>query len=117
MKTNQIKQKSRKMEIFKFLQKKIATVGFIPNKQQKNYEKSKRGQIIYIIVCGLNTIVFLFYIFLVANDIEEYMNAIFLLTAVITVTIAFTNLMFRNNDIFNVIEFCAKEQTESTYTY
>lgn len=53
------------------------------------------------------------YVMFEAQDIEEYMEAIFSLTAVLGLEVAYINLIFKNDQLFNVFELVSKELTTS----
>lgn len=101
------------MKIFQRIQRILATMGFTANQQQSNHGKSNFRQMAFVAVCAVNAILLVFYISLEANTIDEYMDAIFSLTVVVGIMMAFISLIFKNDDIFTNIEFCEKTLTES----
>lgn len=96
------------MKTVQTVKKIMAVMGLSPNHRGFNSR-----QIIFVIVCAVNVILLVFYIFLVANTIDEYIDAMFSFTVLVGITIAFISLTFKNDEIFTVIKFCEKELTES----
>lgn len=101
------------MIILKTLRKKLVTAGFTPNQQQNDHQKWNLRQIIFVALCVVNIIVVSVQIFLVTNEIDEYIDAIVSLTCVTGITIAYVSFIFKNEEIFNIIEICAKEVNNS----
>lgn len=102
-----------KLKIFQTTQKCLAVIGFAPNQQQNDRNRRFNSkQIIIVTVCTLSTIDFMLYVLLVANDIEDRMDAIYSLTAVAGATIAFVSIIFRIDELFNFIELIEIELTD-----
>lgn len=101
------------MEVFKALRKKLVTVGFTPNQQQNYHSNWNLRQIIFVAVCVVNIIVVSVQIFLVANAIDEYIDAIVSLTCVVGITIAYISLIFKSDEILKTIGICTKEVNDS----
>lgn len=106
-----------KLKIFQCIQQILAAMGFAPNQQQNNRLNLNYRQIIFVIVCGMNVTFLSSYIFLEANDIEEYMDAIFSLIIMVTIAIAFISIIFKNDQLFNYIECVTKELTDRKCTH
>lgn len=100
-----------KLKVFQQIQRILAVMGFAPNQQQNGRNLNYR-QMIFVIVCVLNVTFLTSYIFLEATDIEEYMDAIFSLIVMVTIAVAFTSIIFKNDQLFNYIECLAKELTD-----
>lgn len=111
------KEKKMKLKVFQQIQQILAVMGFAPNQQQNNRLNLNYRQIIFVFVCGTNVTFLSSYIFLVANDIEEYMDAIFSLIVLVTIAIAFISIIFKNDQLFNYIECLTKELTDSKYSH
>lgn len=102
------------MKLFQTVQKILASMGFTPNQQRENVHREFNfRQNIFVVILAINAILLVFYIFLVANALDEYMDAIFSLTVVIGTEMAFISLICKNDDIFINIEFLEKQITES----
>lgn len=72
---------------------------------------------VFVFVCTINALLLVFYIFLVANTIAEYMDAIFSLTVLVGVEMVFISFIFKNDDIFTGFDFCERILTESKCDY
>lgn len=102
-----------KLKTFRTIQKVLAMMGFTPNQQQSNHCKLNSRQIIFVVVCAINVTFLSSYIVRVANSIDEYMDAIFSLIILVTVAIAFISIIFKNDKLFNYIEFITNLLTDS----
>lgn len=99
-----------KMKIFQTVQNNMAAMGFASIQQQNNHHRQMSfGPIIDVILCSIDAISVGVYIFREANGIEEYMVTIFTFTVLVAIAISFVSIIFKNDKIFNAIEFCANE--------
>lgn len=98
-----------KLKILQTCQKHLSAMGFIPNQQQNNHRQLNSVHIFTVAVYSINIICMSSYIFFVANDIDEYMDSILALTAVVCITIALISLIPINDQLFINIELCANE--------
>lgn len=91
-------------------------MGFTPNQQQNNLNRQLSStQIIFVSVCTLSAIDLTIYIFLVVNNVEDCMDAIFPLTALVGITSAFVSNIFKSDELFNFIEQIEFELTDRKY--
>lgn len=104
-----------KMKIHKTTKKNLATMGFTPNQQQNDHRKINSRQILFVVVSTINFILQIFYICFLAYGIEERMDAIFSLTVIGAITIAYISMMFKIDKIFIDIQSFEKEINESKY--
>lgn len=105
---------SKEMKIFQTLLKNIATIGFTPNQQrQTKYRKVSRSQIIMITIFCINIGTLCVFFFYEANGIEQYMDVIYEFTVTFGIFIAFLSIIFKVDDIFNILELTEKEIAES----
>lgn len=103
------------MKVFQCIQQILAVIGFAPNQQQNNQLNLNYRQIIFVVVCVMNVTFLSSYIFLEADDVEEYMDAIFSLIVMVTIAIAFTSIIFKNDQLFNYIECVTRELTKRRF--
>lgn len=101
------------MEIFRKIQKILAAMGFTRNQQPTSHGKLNFRQAVFVAVCAINIILLVFYIFFVTKTIDENMDAIFSLTVLVGIMIAFVSLIFKNDDLFTDIECCGETLSES----
>ena len=98
------------MKVFQIIQKNFATMGFIPKEQQnRNRRLLKCIQIVYVIKYSIDTIFVGTYIFLEAESIDEYMESIFILAALVAVFCCFLSIIFKNDLLFDTIELTESE--------
>lgn len=102
-----------KMKIFQVVMENFAAMGFTPNQQQNSVRRVNRGQIIDILFCVIDAVLVGLYIVFEANGIEEFMESIFSLTVVAGVTIAYTSIIFKNDEIFNIVKCFENELINS----
>lgn len=100
---------SEEMKIFQEIQQNLAVMGITPNQQQSDHLKLNFRQIVFVVVCAINVTLLSSYAFLVANGIEEYMDVIFSLIVLVTITIAFISIIFMSDKGFDVIRLLEKE--------
>lgn len=101
------------MKIYQILQRNLAVMGFTPIQQQNNNWKISYGQIIDIVLYSIEAIFIGRYTFYEASGIEDYMKSIFLFAVLFAITIAYISIIFKNDKIFNTIEFFEQELNHS----
>lgn len=100
------------LKTFQRIKMFLGLMGFTPNQRQNNPDRRlNSAQIIFVVVCTINSILLTSYIFFVANDIEDYTDAIFSLTVVVAVAMAFVSIILKSDDLFDVIELNENEMT------
>lgn len=97
------------MKIFQTIQKTLSAMGFAPNQQKNNHRKANITQIVDVIFCSNDVILIGLYILREANSIETYMDSIFTFTAVVGITISYMHIVFKNDKVFDTIEFCENQ--------
>lgn len=103
----------REMELFQTLQKNMATIGFTPNQPENDfYRKLSTFQLFVIAAFLIDVGTVCVYFFYEAKGIEEYMDAILEFLVSVTILVAFVSLIFKNNDIFDILERTGKELTD-----
>lgn len=108
------RKRNRKMKIAQTILKNMAAMGFTPNQQQQNNgRKLSFFQIIVVIILFIGIGTLFIFSFYEANNIEEYMDVIFELSAEVELFIIFLSFILKNDDVLNVIERTAKEITDS----
>lgn len=110
---NNSKEKS-KIKIYEKIKENMAAMGFTPNQQTQNSDwKLSRFQIIVITILSIDVGTLCVFLFYEASGIEEYMDAIFELTTEVGMFSSFISLIFKNDDIFVILETTTNELTES----
>lgn len=108
--------KSKELKIFQTLQKNIAAIGFAANMQkQTKYRKISRYQSIMITILSMDLSTLCVFFYHEANGIEKYMDVIYQFTAGSGIFISFVSIIFRNDDIFNMLEHTQNELNDSKY--
>lgn len=105
------------MKVFKLSEKHLAVMGFTPNQQINNRPEWNFRQIIGVVTYAFYIILYGVYIIFEANSLDEYMDSIFLLNAIVAVMICFINIIFKNDKLFEMIEQFGNEFTVSTYSF
>lgn len=100
------------MKIFQGIQKKLAIIGFSPNQQQNNSRIFGVLQSLEIAIGVLCTGLIVLYFLRIANSKEEYMYSGFVLTIAIVISLCQSSLKFKNDKMFNMIDFGEKLVTE-----
>lgn len=101
------------MEIFQTLENNMVAMGFEPNQQQNNNRKLSPIQIIVFTILAIDVVSLSVFYFYEAKGLEEHANLIFGLIVDIGTCICFTNIILRNDDIFNMIETVTQELSDS----
>lgn len=101
------------MKCFQTIQEKIAMMGLIRKQHPNNRPQWNPRQLFCTAFYVGDTMTMGAYVMFEAQDIEEYMEAIFSLTAVLGLEVAYINLIFKNDQLFNVFELVSKELTTS----
>lgn len=96
------------IKIFQNLQKDLAAVGIISNKQRNIHWRSTFCQVVigFVEVIKLGV-----YIFCEASTADEYIDSIFPFIVLFGITICSMNTISSNDQIFATIEFCAKQMS------
>lgn len=102
------------MKLFETIQKNMAAMGFTQNPHQTNFYQNLTTQHVCVITLILID-VFLHGVpfFYVVNDIDEYIDLIFELTVEIGILVVYFSIIFKYDDLCDVVERCATEMTES----
>lgn len=88
-------------------------MGFTPNQQQNNPNRQLNStQIISVVVFAMSAVFVAVSIFRGNKDTEDFISAIFSLTFVVDVMIAFVSIIFKSGDLFDFIELFEKELTD-----
>lgn len=106
-----------KIKTFQTVQKNVAVMGFIPNRQHNNHRQLSSGQIVSVALCSISTILLFLHLICVANSIEEYMLSIFELTISFTISTAYINFIFKTDKLYKCIEHCEKELNISKWHF
>lgn len=101
------------MKCFQSLQKNIGTMGLTPCQQQNSHPQWNPRQIFCSVKYLIDTMAMAAYILIEADSIEEYMESIFSLTAVVGIEVAYISFIFKNDKLFNVFELVSLELTIS----
>lgn len=101
------------MKCFKSIQKNISALGLVPNPQPNNQPLWNSRQILCTAIHIADTIGMTSYIVFEAEEIDEYMEAIYSLTAVISMEVAYFGFVYKNDKLFNFFEIFSKEITTS----
>lgn len=104
-----------KMKIFQVVQKNLAVLGFIPNQRQHNHWHWNWRAIFGVVKCTADTITIGVYVFTRAESIEEYMDSVFVLTVLISITMSYISIIFRNDILFKMIETGENEANFSEF--
>lgn len=91
----------------------MAVLGFIPNQQQNNRWALNGRQKVSLVWHIIGAAANIAFILVEANSIEEFMYAIFVAIISSGCVIGFICIIYKNDEIFYVIEDCEKELTTS----
>lgn len=109
---NQIEPKE--MKIDQTIRKNLGAMGFAPNRQQQTkYPKISRYQGITIALIFMELSKISVSFFHEASDVKEYMDATFVFIVAFGIFFSYISIIFRNDDLFNVIELAEKEIIDS----
>lgn len=92
------------MKIFQVLKKNLAVFGFIPNQQQNNHWKLNVRQKVSLIWHFITLFSYIVFILVDASGIEDNVSAISASTLGTAVFMSFISIIYKNDEIFNVIE-------------
>lgn len=100
------------IKILQIVQRRLRQMGFYPKQQQntgKVFGKRQSWEIAYAVVC--TSLVGLFPFFGAKNR-EDYLYAVFILSAAIGITVSLISLTTKNDKIFDAIEMGEKLLTD-----
>lgn len=108
---DKVKKKKPKLpiRILRTVKEKMAVMGIIVNQQTNNLWQINRKQRILLICCFIILNLFIAFALDEANDTEEYLITVFLITSVVITVIGFISIIYRKDKVFNVIENYEKE--------
>lgn len=101
------------MIIFQTIRKNMAAMGFTPNQQQNSHRKFSFRQTVCTVKYSIDILLIGVYVFCEADRTDEYMESIFAFTAGIAITIAFISIIWKNDQLFNLLELSSQELTIS----
>lgn len=101
------------MKIFQEVQKNLAVLGLIPNQRQHKHWHLDWRAIFGVIKCLADIITIAVYVFTRAESIEEYMDSIFVLSVLISITMSYISVIFRSDILFKMIETAENESSFS----
>lgn len=97
------------MKIFQTVQRNLAVLGFTPNQRQSNRWQLDWREIFGVAKCSADTVTIAAYVFTQAESIEEYMDSIFALIVLVSITISYISVIVRNDTLFRMIETAEDE--------
>lgn len=99
------------MKGFQTIQKNIGAMGLTPSRQQNNRPQWNSRQIFCTVKYVIDTFAMGTYVIFEADDIEEYMESIFSLTAVVAIEASYISFIFKSDKLFGTFELVSKEIT------
>jgi hypothetical protein len=105
-------KKKKNAKIFQEIQKKLAIIGFAPKQQQNSNRTFSKIQFWGIIASILSTSLTVVHIFHDANSSENYMYSIFSLAAGVSIAVSEVSFAFKNDKLFDMINFTEELITE-----
>lgn len=110
-----LKSQIKSMEYSQKVQNKIVLMGLFSKHQAINSSRWNCRQIIYICINAVYASAIIAFIVFEANNIDEYMGAIYSLTSIVGIEVSYISLIFKNDKILNMFELIKAEYTISTW--